>query len=198
MKIMNISSLLRPLPKLLALLLALACALPLIHAKVGEQENWYLEKEIKFDNHQGDGTPSIVHLKSSKGDSYITVAPEELKLLNPDGSLESLEILDGSTSFIPFSNENFIFTYNKNHQNGYWFKPNLRYGRLVEGVPISYKITDYGLYDSSAYSNKDLFPTPDFFIPGVRGSFSLRYTNGDKIPGYVIPKKQVTIMEAFA
>ena len=41
MKIMNISSPLRTLPKLLALLVALACTRPLIHAKVGEQENWY-------------------------------------------------------------------------------------------------------------------------------------------------------------
>ena len=50
MKIMNISSLLRPLPQLLALLVALACTLPLIHAKVGEQENWYLDKEVELNS----------------------------------------------------------------------------------------------------------------------------------------------------
>ena len=46
MKTMNTSSTLRTLPKLLALLFALGCTLPLIHAKVGEQENWYLAEEI--------------------------------------------------------------------------------------------------------------------------------------------------------
>ena len=48
MKIMNISSLLPTLPQLLALLVALACTLPLIHAKVGEQENWYLDRKIRL------------------------------------------------------------------------------------------------------------------------------------------------------
>ena len=48
MKIMNISSPLRTLPQLLALLVAIACTLPHIHAKVGEQENWYLDREIRL------------------------------------------------------------------------------------------------------------------------------------------------------
>ena len=48
MKIMNISSLLPTLPKLLVLLVALACTLPLMHAKVGEQENWYLAEEVEL------------------------------------------------------------------------------------------------------------------------------------------------------
>ena len=48
MKNMNISSLLPTLPQLLALLVALACTLPLIHAKVGEQENWYLDRKIRL------------------------------------------------------------------------------------------------------------------------------------------------------
>ena len=46
MKTMNTSSTLRTLPKLLALLVAIGSKLPLVHAKVGEQENWYLAKEI--------------------------------------------------------------------------------------------------------------------------------------------------------
>jgi len=54
MKIMNISSPLRTLPKLLALLIALTCTPPLIHAKVGEQENWYLAREIRLDNINGN------------------------------------------------------------------------------------------------------------------------------------------------
>ena len=43
---MNTSFTIRTLPKVLALLVALGCTLPLVHAKVGEQENWYLAKEI--------------------------------------------------------------------------------------------------------------------------------------------------------
>ena len=82
MKIMNISSLLRTLPKLLALLVAIACTLPLIHAKVGEQENWYLDRIIEFNN-TGDGFFN-----------YYAEVNGSNKLYKFDGMYNRIQILD--------------------------------------------------------------------------------------------------------
>lgn len=79
MKTMNTSSTLRTLPKLLALLVALGCTLPLVHAKVGEQENWYLAKEISTEitgytpDSWGQYYSFDVHTSQTTGEEIITV-----------------------------------------------------------------------------------------------------------------------------
>ena len=80
MKIMNISSLLRTLLKFLALLVALACTLPLIHAKVGEQENWYLEKQIYL-----NGRVDQIHTEFPEGFSDNIGSIYSLKYAPNDG-----------------------------------------------------------------------------------------------------------------
>ena len=98
MKIMNISSPLRPLPQLLALLLALACTLPLIHAKVGEQENWYLDREWKLavsHSHESshsqktfvniDSENNLYHISTS-GDYFVQDDRFRLTIFDQNGS----------------------------------------------------------------------------------------------------------------
>ena len=64
---MNISSLLPTLPKFLVLLVALACTLPLMHAKVGEQENWYISKQITLDVIPSDNEHARLFYKDFNG-----------------------------------------------------------------------------------------------------------------------------------
>ena len=103
MKIMNISSPLRTPPQLLALLVAIACTLPLIHAKVGEQQNWYLDREIRLDNNIGswhseykEGNQSSNDKIFAAGNTYFIsgerIGPEYITMLQLDGNLTSEKI----------------------------------------------------------------------------------------------------------
>ena len=84
MKIMNISSPLRTLPQLLALLLALASTLPLIHARVGEQENWYLAKEIILETEDYSQSIEIIEINGSE--TIAKFHASEIVLISLDGS----------------------------------------------------------------------------------------------------------------
>jgi hypothetical protein len=109
MKTMNTSSTLRTLPKVLALLVALGCTLPQVHAKVGEQENWYLAKEISteitgytpnswdqyysFDVHTSQTTGEEVITVLFQGISGETDIPVTVKTFSLEGALLSSNTL---------------------------------------------------------------------------------------------------------
>ena len=101
MKTMNTSSTLRTLPKVLAFLVALGCTLPLIHAKVGEQENWYLAKEIRteiegYTPNKWDQYYSFdVHTSPTTGEEVITVffAGASAKTFSLEGEMLSSNTL---------------------------------------------------------------------------------------------------------
>ena len=121
MKIMNISSPLRTLPQLLAPLVALVCALPLTHAKVGEQENWYLANEWSIKDEYVENywwSSPVRDVATYKDDSgveklYVLFAKGYIKIYDLGGNvLASKNINTPKGSSIDISKDGLIYYHN--------------------------------------------------------------------------------------
>jgi hypothetical protein len=159
MKIMNISSPLRTLPKLLALLIALTCTPPLIHAKVGEQENWYVAKELELDSVP---QPTKYFKDPANGKEYV-IGLERISVVKLDleGNIEKYFFplepqFDASAlrsypiNFDIFAGGNIILLYEKKtHYLSDDRTYHIAYGTLVDGLITAITIDSPGNYHPS-------------------------------------------------
>ena len=162
MKIMNISSLLRTLTQLLALLLALACTLPPIHAKVGEQENWYIDRVVNLEGFSDSSHPenSILSYFEDNGSEklYKFRGSDTLRIWDFNGSVQSFPFpyddINDPMVFTPYDgvvlpDGSFIFA---GHAS-------LLHARIVESGAIkSLSIQNAGIY---SYSNAQYIDAQD-------------------------------------
>jgi hypothetical protein len=155
MKIMNISSPLRTLPQLLALLVALACTLPLILAKVGEQENWYVAKELELDSVPNN---TKYFKDPATGKEYVIgLDGYSVVKLDLEGNTEKYFFPSGDSglknypiNFDIFSDGSIILLYQKVDE--YWSNErtyHIAYGTLVDGLITNITIDSPGNYRPS-------------------------------------------------